>query len=35
MAPQESEEVVNNPLLAPELTTPLLNARGELHDSSL
>ncbi|KAK9906379.1 hypothetical protein WJX75_000870 [Coccomyxa subellipsoidea] len=35
MAQQESEEVVTNPLLAPELTTPLLNARGELHDSSL
>ncbi|EIE24352.1 hypothetical protein COCSUDRAFT_65860 [Coccomyxa subellipsoidea C-169] len=35
MAPQDTEDAVTNPLLAPELTTPLLNARGELHDSSL
>ncbi|CAL8462081.1 g1612 [Coccomyxa elongata] len=34
MAPEEAEPVTN-PLLAPELTTPLLNARGELHESSL
>ncbi len=34
MAPEEAEPVTN-PLLAPELTMPLLNARGELHESSL